>query len=58
MHCPPSASNPASADALSLALHDAQSVIAREYGFKSWNEMREYVEEHSLSFPAAAAMAS
>ena len=45
-------------DALSLALHDAQSVIAREYGFKSWNEMREYVEEHSLSFRAPAAMAS
>jgi len=46
------------ADALSLALHHAQSVIAREYGFKSWNEMREYVEEHSVSFRAAAAMAS
>jgi hypothetical protein len=27
------------ADALSLALHDAQSVSAREYGFKSWYEM-------------------
>jgi hypothetical protein len=46
------------ADALSLALHDAQSVSAREYGFKSWYEMREYVEEHSLSFRAPAAMAS
>ena len=22
------------------ALHDAQFVLAREYGFKSWNEMR------------------
>src|SRR5262245_4685755 len=39
--------------AMSLALHDAQSVIAREYGFKSWNEMREHVEERSLSFSAA-----
>jgi hypothetical protein len=29
---------------LRLALHDAQSVIAREYGFKSWNELREHVE--------------
>jgi hypothetical protein len=34
-------------------LHDAQSVIAREYGFKSWNELREHVEERSLSFAAA-----
>src|SRR5262245_55537766 len=38
---------------LALALHDAQSVIAREYGFKSWNELREHVEERSLSFSAA-----
>jgi hypothetical protein len=28
------------------------------YGFKFWCEMREYVEEHSLSFRAPAAMAS
>lgn len=27
-----------------LKLHDAQSVIAREYGFKSWQELRRYVE--------------
>src|SRR5262245_7478903 len=39
--------------AMNLALHDAQAVIAREYGFKSWNEMREHVEERSLSFAAA-----
>jgi hypothetical protein len=39
--------------AMSLALHDAQSVIAREHGFKSWNELREHVEEQSLSFAAA-----
>ncbi len=39
--------------AMNLALHDAQSVIAREYGFKSWNEMRDHVEERSLSFGAA-----
>jgi ankyrin repeat protein len=39
--------------ALSLALHDAQSVIAREYGFKSWNELREHVQDRSLSFAAA-----
>jgi ankyrin repeat protein len=39
--------------AVGLALHDAQSVIAREYGFKSWKELREHVEERSLSFTAA-----
>ena len=33
----------------SLALHDAQFIIAREYGFKSWNDLREHVEERSLS---------
>lgn len=36
-----------------LALHDAQFVISREYGCKSWNELREHVEERSLSFSAA-----
>lgn len=39
--------------AASIALHDAQSVIAREYGFKSWNELREHVHDRSLSFEAA-----
>src|SRR6516162_2326337 len=37
----------------SLALHNAQFVIAREYGFTSWNDLREHVEERSLSFDAA-----
>lgn len=36
-----------------LALHDAQSVIAREHGFASWNALREEVEARSLSFDAA-----
>ena len=27
-----------------LKLHDAQSVIAREYGFRSWTELKRYVE--------------
>lgn len=36
-----------------LALHDAQSVIAREYGFSSWNALREEVESRTLSFDAA-----
>jgi hypothetical protein len=39
--------------ALGLALHDAQSVIAREHGFASWNALREEVEARTLSFDAA-----
>ncbi len=39
--------------ALGLALHDAQSVIARELGFASWNALREEVEARTLSFDAA-----
>ena len=38
-----------------LGLHDAQSVIAREHGFDSWNALRERVEELTLEFAAAAA---
>ncbi len=40
-------------EATELALNQAQSVIAREYGFKSWRELHEHVEELSLSFAAA-----
>jgi ankyrin repeat protein len=36
-----------------LALHDAQSVLAREHGFDSWNALRERVEELTLEFGAA-----
>jgi ankyrin repeat protein len=36
-----------------LALHDAQSVIAREHGFASWNALREEVEARTLSLDAA-----
>src|SRR5262252_3852966 len=36
-----------------LALHDAQSVIAREYGFDSFKALRERVEELTLEFDAA-----
>lgn len=36
-----------------LALHDAQSVIAREHGFDSWNALRERVEELTLDFSSA-----
>ena len=39
-----------------LALHDAQSVIAREHGFDSWNGLREHVEEVTLEFDAAVAL--
>src|SRR6187399_428426 len=39
--------------AAELALHDAQSVIAREHGFASWNALREEVEARTLSFEAA-----
>ncbi|MBW8768637.1 MAG: ankyrin repeat domain-containing protein [Gemmatimonadetes bacterium] len=37
-----------------LALHDAQSAIAREHGFPSWNALLEHVEERSLDFDSAA----
>ena len=37
----------------SFALHDAQSVIAREHGFKSWKELRDEIEVRSLGFTAA-----
>jgi ankyrin repeat protein len=37
----------------SLALHDAQSVIAREHGFPSWNALRERIEELTLDFDEA-----
>src|SRR5438874_1430482 len=36
-----------------IALHDAQTMIAREYGFASWNKLREHVEEVTLEFDAA-----
>src|SRR5690606_2532196 len=39
--------------ATGLALHDAQSVIAREYGFASWKELHEEIEMRSLSFDDA-----
>jgi ankyrin repeat protein len=39
--------------AASVALHDAQSVVARELGFPSWTALRERVEELTLEFGAA-----
>ncbi len=45
--------SPPTAPVTDLALHDAQSVIAREHGFASWNALREEVEARTLSFDAA-----
>lgn len=36
-----------------LALHDAQSVIAREHGFPSWNALRARVEELTMALDTA-----
>ena len=44
---------PAELASAGLALHDAQSVIAREHGFTSWNALRDDVEARMLSFEAA-----
>ena len=37
----------------SIPLHEAQTRLAREYGFASWNKLREEVEARSLEFDAA-----
>jgi len=37
------------------ALHDAQTMIAREYGFSSWNALRDHVEAVTLEFDAGLA---
>ncbi len=37
--------------AMTLRLHDAQSCIAREYGFASWTQLRDYVD--AKASPAA-----
>src|SRR5262245_19385184 len=34
---------------MELALHDAQSVVAREYGFASWAALRTHVESAPLT---------
>lgn len=39
--------------AAAVALHDAQSVVAREHGFPSWMAFAERVEEMTLEFDAA-----
>ena len=39
--------------AATIALHDAQSVVAREHGFASWAALAERIEEMTLQFDAA-----
>ena len=36
-----------------VPLHEAQTRLAREYGFASWNKLREEVEARTLEFAAA-----
>ena len=50
---PAFSSSPPDRMANEIALHDAQSVIAREHGFASWSALREEVEARMLSFDAA-----
>src|SRR5882762_7706729 len=35
-----------------FALHDAQSVVARQYGFPGWNELHDYVDKLQQGEPA------
>jgi ankyrin repeat protein len=42
---------------LDLRLHDAQSCIAREYGFESWADLRAYVDARRSSVDDPAALA-
>lgn len=37
----------------SLPLHEAQTRLAREYGYASWNKLHDHVEELTLEFDAA-----
>src|ERR1051325_8256065 len=36
-----------------IPLHEAQTRLARDYGFASWNKLREEVEARTLEFDAA-----
>ncbi len=36
-----------------IALHEAQTILARQYGFASWNKLRDEVEARTLEFDAA-----
>lgn len=50
---PAFASQSDDAVARAFALHDAQSLVAREHGFDSWNGLREHVESATLALSAA-----
>jgi ankyrin repeat protein len=39
--------------ALGLRLHDAQSCLAREYGFASWAQLKQFVETQAVDLDAA-----
>jgi ankyrin repeat protein len=47
--------SPAQLAAQPLRLHDAQSLIAREYGFASWGELKTYVDWKSAGQKTTAA---
>jgi ankyrin repeat protein len=46
---PAAARSDADIASLNLRLHDAQSCVAREYGFASWQDLRRYCETQSVS---------
>lgn len=50
--------DPAAIGGLKLRLHDAQSCIAREYGFESWVDLRSYVDASRMNDSDPAAMAA
>src|SRR5262245_31507841 len=53
----PAAANRSDADivALDLHLHDAQSCLAREYGFASWADLSSYASAHTAAHEDRAA---
>ncbi|MDK1389958.1 hypothetical protein QN224_32050 [Sinorhizobium sp. 8-89] len=50
--------DPAAIGGLKLRLHDAQSCIAREYGFESWADLRSYVDASRANDSDLAALAA
>jgi hypothetical protein len=43
------------ADSTTLALHEAQLVVAREQGFASWPRFKEFLEQSNLDFQGLVA---
>ena len=52
------ARDPVSVSKLNLRLHDAQSCIAREYGFEAWVDLRAYVDAKRASEGDPATLAA